>query len=234
LRALALSLFIRIKYEEESKVEATKVGKGRYAAFFADCGSVSPQRELERERDAPRAGRPRRAPAAGYPRRPQPYTKMPSSITKQINFTEHIYTDMNRPAAQRLHIGSTISTYCSHDCTRGLPWLRPHAHSFALSAQLRDGRRNLPQLNHRAPRRGSFPPHSTAAQPSPFGLCRTRHTRRAPRCARNGLCLPCGLAQRAIGASSRGRSGRAASAPCDSFGEPEAIAGLALACPERS
>ena len=146
LRALALSLFIRIKYEEESKVEATKVGKGRYAAFFADCGSVSPQRELERERDAPRAGRPRRAPAAGYPRRPQPYTKMPSSITKQINFTEHIYTDMNRPAAQRLHIGSTISTYCSHDCTRGLPWLRPHAHSFALSAQLRDGRRNLPQL----------------------------------------------------------------------------------------
>lgn len=64
LRALALSLFIRIKYEEESKVEATKVGKGRYAAFFADCGSVSPQRELERERDAPGGARPG-APRAG-------------------------------------------------------------------------------------------------------------------------------------------------------------------------
>merc|ERR1712166_1353607 len=38
---------------------------------------------------------------------------------------------------QRLH----IAKYCSHDCTR-----LPHAHSFAFSAQLRDGRRNFPQL----------------------------------------------------------------------------------------
>ena len=104
-RCSALSLFIRIKYEEERKVEATKDRQGKICGFFLRIAGASPQRELERDRERDHApgGAPPRAPA-GYPRRPQPYTKMPSSITKQINFTEHIYTDMNRPAAQRLHI----------------------------------------------------------------------------------------------------------------------------------
>ena len=58
------TILIRIKYEEERNVEATKVGKGRYAAFF--CGlRERPHRESSRERETPRAApaRARRAPA---------------------------------------------------------------------------------------------------------------------------------------------------------------------------
>ena len=98
--ALALSLFIPIKYEEERKVEATKVGKGRYliyAAFF--CGlRERPHRESSRDgerRDAPRAA-PAARPAAGYPP-PAGHSAVHKNaiehITKQIDFTEHIYTD---------------------------------------------------------------------------------------------------------------------------------------------
>ena len=71
--------------------------------------------------------------------RPQLESKQRYKKQKKL-YCVHIY--------QNRHSGSpgcTKAKYCSHDCAR-LPRLRPYADSFAFSAQLRDGRRNLPQL----------------------------------------------------------------------------------------
>merc|ERR1712166_879764 len=103
---------------------------------------------------------------------------------------------------QRLH----IAKYCSHDCTR-----LPHAHSFAFSAQLRDGRRNFPQLiiGH---------PDAVSAR-----FTQRQHDHRLLALAVLGICSEGPDALKMIFVCR-----------CDRFGEPEAKASLALAYPERS
>ena len=66
------------KYEDEREVEATKVGKGEMRLVCGLRGAVRRQSVYLRDdrRETTRGAR-------GYPRRSQPYTKMPSSITKQ-------------------------------------------------------------------------------------------------------------------------------------------------------
>ena len=87
-----LSLLKRIKYEEERKVEATKVGKGRYAAFF--CGlRERPHRESSRDGETPPGRRPPRAGGGVSPPATAVHKNAIEHITKQIDFTEHIYTD---------------------------------------------------------------------------------------------------------------------------------------------